>query len=205
MQTTMNALLTNLRELGTVRQADARQLLLRAGDVAQHLYQIEQGCVRLYVVDSEGRETSTQFFFEGEVVSSMESFLTGRPSALYLVTMEACRLRMVQGSAIRARAKADPALRADIVHSQVRQGAHPNSRLASSTKKCGEWSGAAFSASCPGSVAPMKTCSPGTCGAKKRRNPRRRSSSGRPRMRIGDVPHRRGHLRRQRRALTVGA
>jgi CRP-like cAMP-binding protein len=88
----MNALHTILVQLGTRRQTGARELLLRAGDVAQRLYLIEQGCARLFLIDSQGRETSTQFFFEGEVVSSMESLLTGRPSALHLVTMEACHL-----------------------------------------------------------------------------------------------------------------
>jgi|EP01030_Chromulinospumella_sphaerica_P011038 CRP-like cAMP-binding protein len=110
----MNALHTTLLELGTVRQVDARQLLLRAGEVARRLYLIEQGCARLYLVDMQGRETSTQFFFEGDVVSSMESFLTGRPSALHLVTMEPCRVRVVEGAALKAHAKTDPALQADI-------------------------------------------------------------------------------------------
>jgi CRP-like cAMP-binding protein len=105
---------TTLMELGIGRQVDARTHLLRAGDVAHRLYFIEQGCARLFLIDSQGRETSTQFFFEGEVVSSLESFLTGRPSALHLMTMEACRLRVVEGDAIRARAQADPALQAEL-------------------------------------------------------------------------------------------
>ncbi len=110
----MDVLHITFLELGTSRQVDARQLLLRAGDVAHRLYLIEQGCARLYLIDAQGRETSTQFFFEGEVVSSLESFLTGRPSALHLVTMEACRLRVVEGTAIKARVKTDPALQADL-------------------------------------------------------------------------------------------
>jgi CRP-like cAMP-binding protein len=110
----MSALHTTFLELGTCRQVDARQSLLRAGEVAQRLYLVEQGCARLYVVDAEGRETSTQFFFEGEVVSSLESFLTGQPSALHLVTMEACRLRVLEGSAIKARAQTDIALQVDL-------------------------------------------------------------------------------------------
>lgn len=110
----MNALHSTFLELGTSRQVDARQLLLRAGEVAQRLYLIERGCARLYLIDAQGRETSTQFFFEGEVVSSLESFLTGRPSALHLVTMEACRLWVVEGAAIKARAKTDPALQAEL-------------------------------------------------------------------------------------------
>ena len=110
----MNALYAALIELGKPRQIEARQVLLHAGDVARRLYLIEQGCARLYLVDAQGRETSTQFFFEGEMVSSIESFLTGRPSALNLVTIEACCLRVVEGAAIKARVMADAALQADL-------------------------------------------------------------------------------------------
>ncbi|MFZ2987588.1 Crp/Fnr family transcriptional regulator [Ideonella sp.] len=110
----MSHLHTTFLALGSPRQADARQVLLHAGEVARRLYLIEQGCARLYLVDSQGRETSTQFFFEGEVVSSLESLLTGRPSALYLVTMEACQLRVLDKPTITERARADPALQAEL-------------------------------------------------------------------------------------------
>lgn len=108
----MENLRTSLLELGTRRQVDAHQLLLRAGEVANKLYMIEQGCARLYAIDAQGRETSIQFFFEGDVVSSLESFLTESPSALYLVTMESCVLCVVEGRAIKLRAKADSRLQA---------------------------------------------------------------------------------------------
>lgn len=110
----MNTLRPTLLELGASRQFAARHVLLHAGEVAQRLYLIEQGCLRLYLIDAQGRETSTQFFFEGEVVSSMESFLTGRPSALHLATLEDCRLCVVEGAAIKARVARDPALQADL-------------------------------------------------------------------------------------------
>jgi CRP-like cAMP-binding protein len=110
----MNALHTCFSQWGTPRQVDARQLLLRAGEVAQRLFLIEQGCARLYLIDAQGRETSTQFFFEGEVVSSLESLLTGRPSALFLATMEPCHLRMLDGATLQAKARADTVLQADL-------------------------------------------------------------------------------------------
>lgn len=110
-----DVLYTCFLELGTSRQVEARQLLLRAGEVAEHLYLIEQGSARLYVLDAEGRETTTQFFFEGDVVSSLESFLTGGPSAQNLITMEACQLRILEGVAIKARVKTDPTLQADLL------------------------------------------------------------------------------------------
>lgn len=103
------------RELGVGRQVEANQLLLRAGEVAKRLYLIEQGSARLYVLDAEGRETTTQFFFEGDVVSSLESFLTGDPSIQYLVTMEDCQLRIVEGTAIKTRVKTDSAMQADLL------------------------------------------------------------------------------------------
>lgn len=110
----MNALNSCFLERGTHRQVEAHQLLLRAGEVAQHLYLIERGSARLYVLDAQGRETSTQFFFEGEVVSSLESFTTGSPSALSLITMEVCHLRVLKGDAVKAYIKKDAALQADL-------------------------------------------------------------------------------------------
>ncbi|MBV5292864.1 MAG: Crp/Fnr family transcriptional regulator [Curvibacter lanceolatus] len=82
--------------------------------MAQRLYLIEQGCARLCLLDSDGRETSTQFFFEGEIVSSIESLLTGLPSAQSLITLETCRLRVLEGAAIKARVQQEPALQAEL-------------------------------------------------------------------------------------------
>jgi CRP-like cAMP-binding protein len=110
----MDALYACFRELGLPRQFEARQLLLHAGDVAQRLYLIEQGAARLYVIDPQGRETSTQFFFEGEIVSSLESMMSGRPSTQSLVTMEACSVRVMEGAVFKARVKQDASLQADL-------------------------------------------------------------------------------------------
>jgi CRP-like cAMP-binding protein len=110
----MNALYNCFLELGTSRQVDGRQSLLRAGEVAQRLYLIERGCARLYVIDAEGHETSTQFFFEGEVVSSLESLLTGRPSVQHLATIEACHLRVVEAAQVMMRAETDAALQSEL-------------------------------------------------------------------------------------------
>lgn len=110
----MTALQAIFLESGTSRQVEANHLLLRAGDVAQRLYLIEQGCARLFVLDPDGGETSTQFFFEGDAVSSIESFLTGRPSEQSLVTMEACRLCVLEGETLKARVEQDPALQAEL-------------------------------------------------------------------------------------------
>lgn len=110
----MKSLYNCFLQLGISRQVEARQFLLRAGEVAQRLYLIEKGCLRLCIIDPAGRETSTQFFFEGDVVASLESLLTGNPSSQYLLSMEACDLRVLDASELMQRAQSDTQLQAEL-------------------------------------------------------------------------------------------
>ncbi|MDN7474265.1 Crp/Fnr family transcriptional regulator [Burkholderia multivorans] len=82
-------------EFGEDVNVDANKLLLRAGEVAKYLYLIQSGAVRLCVRNAEGAETTVQFFFEDDMVCSLESMLSGCPSGLELITMEACQLRVL--------------------------------------------------------------------------------------------------------------
>jgi CRP-like cAMP-binding protein len=103
----MNTVQSIFREMGSVLEVKARHSLLHAGDVAQHLYLIEQGCVRLCLINVEGRETSTQFFFEGDIVGSLESFLVEFPSTFSLITIEECRLCMVDSNLLKQKIEKD--------------------------------------------------------------------------------------------------
>ena len=71
-----------------------RTVLLREGEVSRQAYQILQGCIRLWFNDN-GRDITFQFFFEGQGVSSIESFRTGRPSLFNMETVEPCVLRVI--------------------------------------------------------------------------------------------------------------
>ncbi|WP_230945071.1 Crp/Fnr family transcriptional regulator [Burkholderia territorii] len=82
-------------EFGEDVHVDANKPLLRASEVAKYLYLIQSGAVRLCVRNAEGAETTVQFFFEDDMVCSLESMLSGCPSGLELVTMEACQLRVL--------------------------------------------------------------------------------------------------------------
>ncbi|MCL4643133.1 Crp/Fnr family transcriptional regulator [Burkholderia multivorans] len=82
-------------EFGADVNVDANKPLLRAGEVAKYLYLIQSGAVRLCVRNAEGAETTVQFFFEDDMVCSLESMLSGCPSGLELITMEACQLRVL--------------------------------------------------------------------------------------------------------------
>lgn len=68
-----------------------KTVLLQEGEKSQHLYFIKSGCVRMWT-NHNGNEVTTQFFFEGKGVGSMESLLTGEPSEFTLESLEACEL-----------------------------------------------------------------------------------------------------------------
>lgn len=65
----------------------ANTTLLLEGDVADKIYFIEKGAIRLWNND-DGREITFQFFFEGQVVSSYESFHLKKPSMFSIETIE---------------------------------------------------------------------------------------------------------------------
>jgi CRP-like cAMP-binding protein len=69
------------------REIPAKTVLLKEGQISQHAYFIEKGCVRSWF-NHQGKDITFQFFFEGEVVSSIESFRTNQPSLFTLESME---------------------------------------------------------------------------------------------------------------------
>lgn len=72
-------------------EVPAGKILLREGEVSQKAYLVEQGCLRLWF--SRGKKDITfQFFFENEIVSSMESFRKNIPSLYTLEAIEPCVL-----------------------------------------------------------------------------------------------------------------
>lgn len=65
----------------------AKTTLLEAGKVSQYFYYIQQGCVRLWF-NQDGKDITFQFFFEGEGVASIESFMHNTPSLFSIETIE---------------------------------------------------------------------------------------------------------------------
>jgi CRP-like cAMP-binding protein len=72
-------------------EVPARTVLLKEGDISRKAYVIERGCVRVWF-NHNGKEISFQFFFEGDVVLSVESFRKMAPSSFYIETIEAAVL-----------------------------------------------------------------------------------------------------------------
>jgi CRP-like cAMP-binding protein len=83
-----------IKPLAKKKEFPKKSWLLNEGDVAQHLLFIERGCVRSWF-NNDGDDVTFQFFFEGSFVSSVESFMQGKPSLFHLETIEPSTLYMI--------------------------------------------------------------------------------------------------------------
>lgn len=75
------------------QEIPARTVLLREGQISKTGYYVEKGCMRSWF-NNNGKDITFQFFFEGEAVSSVESFMTGQPS---LFTIESIEPSIIHG------------------------------------------------------------------------------------------------------------
>lgn len=64
-----------------------KTVLLEEGKIANRIYLIRKGCMRLFFND-EGKDITFQFFFEGDFVASFDSLYNGKPSLFSLESIE---------------------------------------------------------------------------------------------------------------------
>ena len=60
-------------EITEILSIPSKTVLLEEGKVADRLYLIRKGCLRLFFYN-EGKDITFQFFFEGDFVASMTVF-----------------------------------------------------------------------------------------------------------------------------------
>lgn len=79
--------------LGRLKKIEvpAKTILLKEGEVANRIFFIEKGCIRVWF-NRDGKDLTLQFFFEEEMVASIESFKKGEPSLLWIETIEPCTI-----------------------------------------------------------------------------------------------------------------
>jgi CRP-like cAMP-binding protein len=67
----------------------AKTTLLKEGEISKKMFLIEKGCIRVWF-NNAGKDITTQFFFEKNMVASIESFRKNIPSPVTIETMEPC-------------------------------------------------------------------------------------------------------------------
>lgn len=72
-----------------------KTILLEEGKVADRLYFIRKGCLRLFFYN-EGKDITFQFFFEGDFVASFDSLYKRKPSLFTLESIEPAEVSMIK-------------------------------------------------------------------------------------------------------------
>jgi len=68
-------------------EVPAKTLLLKENEISKKMYLIEKGCIRVWF-NNDGKEITSQFFFENEIVGSIESFIKNTPGVTNIETIE---------------------------------------------------------------------------------------------------------------------
>lgn len=89
------------------QEIPAKTVLLNEGEVSKKAYYIEKGCLRVWF-NNNGKDVTFQFFFEGEGVSSIESFQSGQPSLFTIESIEPCVLYSISKRSLQTVIEASP-------------------------------------------------------------------------------------------------
>lgn len=65
----------------------SKTVLIEEGEVSKKLFIIEKGCIRVWF-NNNGKDLTSQFFFENQSVASIESFMKKFPSPVVVETIE---------------------------------------------------------------------------------------------------------------------
>jgi CRP-like cAMP-binding protein len=68
-------------------EVPAKTTLLKEGEISKKMFLIETGCIRV-CFNNNGKDITTQFFFENNIVGSIESFRKSIPSPVSIETIE---------------------------------------------------------------------------------------------------------------------
>jgi CRP/FNR family transcriptional regulator, anaerobic regulatory protein len=68
--------------------------VIREGEVERSLYLVESGALRVFHV-SEFEEQTIRFGYEGSIITSLSSLITGKPSEFYIEALRKTTLKMI--------------------------------------------------------------------------------------------------------------
>ena len=83
-----------LKHLFKQIEIPAKTTILEEGKLSKTIFFIEKGCLRTWI-NNNGKDITTQFFFDGQSVSSIESFRTNQPSLYSIESLEPCIIQTV--------------------------------------------------------------------------------------------------------------
>ena len=87
-----------------------KTILLEEGKIADRIYLIRKGCLRLFFYN-EGKDITFQFFFEGDFVASFDSLYKGVSSQFSLESIEPSEVLYIKKEDFYKKIESNPSLR----------------------------------------------------------------------------------------------
>jgi len=69
------------------REIASKTVLLHEGEISTRIYIVKKGCLREWF-NNDGKDITFQFFFEGQPVASIDSFMNRKPSLFTIESIE---------------------------------------------------------------------------------------------------------------------
>jgi len=101
-------------------EVKAKTVLLEEGKISKQAWYIEKGCIRSWF-NNKGKDITFQFFFEGEGVSSVESFRTNQPSLFTVETIEPSVLFNITKTNFQEIIDSEPAIKKEVEEQTFRR------------------------------------------------------------------------------------
>jgi len=77
------------------KSAERNEILVPAGSIARHLYFVIKGCLRIFLTNEEGIESTRFLVFEGSMGTAFPSFILKEPSVAAIQSLEPSELLML--------------------------------------------------------------------------------------------------------------
>ena len=87
-----------------------KQVILTEGSIADAIYYVQEGCLRSWF-NHDGKDVSFQFFFEGSLIASFESFMFDVPSPYTIESLLPSTVQMIPKSLLMQRVADMPELK----------------------------------------------------------------------------------------------
>src|ERR1700744_2511250 len=68
------------------------EVLLEAGNICKHMYFVNKGCLRVYLIDDEGRESTRFLIPEGRFGTAFPSFILQETSQAWIQSIESSEI-----------------------------------------------------------------------------------------------------------------
>ena len=85
-----------LKEKTVQKRMPKGQLLHSEGDVCNRLWYIEEGVIRWYFLNDDGKDITDSFSTEHSFVTAFDSFFQRKPSQFFIETLEDCLMTQIE-------------------------------------------------------------------------------------------------------------